>query len=296
MKSQAQRRSRLVRIAAVTGTVALLGAAACAAQVQEKPKDDDVTVQEITAKKGRHFKRPVQVVIEAVRAHAGLTMEQEQTLDAIAAELEEERGTHRQLREKFRSSAVAIVRSGTTDSAEFDRTVDEAMSAFEKRARQNADALEEIHAILDADQRSAVAAALRTQIDEKLGRGDRDHRRHRDGFKRFASHLMLSKLQMDKLETLKKELVGEKQRLRPTREELHALVDAFESDDFRTALNDFQAKKLAILRERIADAGERTDSALAILTPEQRVLLADLIQDGWRKVLHQPEKTETASR
>lgn len=295
MKSQAQRRSRLVRIAAVTGTVALLGAAACAAQVQEKPKDDDVTVQEITAKKGRHFKRPVQVVIETVRAHAGLTIEQEQTLDEIVAELEEERGTHKQLREKFRSSAVAIVRSGTTDSEEFDRTVDEAVSVFEKRARRHADALDEIHAILDADQRAAVAAALRVQIDEKLG-GGRDHQRHREGFRRFASHLMLSKLQLDKIETLKKELVGEKQRLRPTREELHALVDAFEGEDFRTALDEFHQKKLAILREHIADAGERTDSALAILTPEQRVLLADLIQDGWRKVLHQPEKTETASR
>jgi hypothetical protein len=143
-----------------------------------------------------------------------------------------------------------------------------------------------------------VATALRAHIDETFGKRPDHEKRHRDGFKRVASHLMLSTLQIDKLKALKQQLLGEKQRLRPSREELLALVDAFEGEDFRAALNEFQDKKLAILREHVADAGERTDSALSILSPEQRVLLADLIQDGWRKIIlgKDAAQSETDSR
>jgi hypothetical protein len=298
MKSQAQRRARLGRLAAVAGALALVGAAACTAKVEDKPKESEVTVKELSAPHGRHFRGPVQVVIDAARAHGNLTAEQEQTLDTIVAELEEDHGSHRQLRDKLKSSAVAVVRSGKANSEVFDQSVGEAVAAFEKRAERNADALEEIHGILEPDQRARVATALRAHIDEKFGKRPDHEKRHRDGFKRVASHLMLSTLQIDKLEALKQQLLGEKQRLRPNREELLALVDAFEGESFRAALNEFQDKKLAILREHVADAGERTDSALSILSPEQRVLLADLIQDGWRKVIlgKDAAQSETDSR
>jgi Spy/CpxP family protein refolding chaperone len=289
MKSQAPGHSLLRRLAVVAGAVALVGAAACAAQV-----DQDAPQPEVTAKEHHRHRSPVKVVIDATLLHGDLTLEQEQTIDTIAAELEERRQSWRGLHDKLKSSAVDVVRSGSADSEAFDRSVAEAVDAVEEYVQQSSDALEEIHAILEPDQRASVAEALRARIDEKFGPKPAKEKHRRDGFKRFVSHLALSSLQVDQLMAIKKELIGDKRELRPDREELYALVDAFEGDHFRAALDEFHAKKSKILRARVARAGERTDTVLSIFTPEQRELLADLILEGPRKVLF-GEEGEPAS-
>jgi Spy/CpxP family protein refolding chaperone len=226
----------------------------------------------------------VAVVLDTARQHGNLTADQAESLDTIARELELDRESRRGLHEKLRRSAIAVVRSGSADSTEFDQSVSEAVRAVEERVQRSTDALEEIHALLAPEQRSAVAVALRVHLEQKLGERE-GTKRQRDGFKRFASHLMLSKLQLDQLETIKRELIGERQQLHPSPEELFALVDAFEGEDFGPALDAFRAKKGVVLRARVASAGKRTDSVLSIFTREQRELLADLILDGPRKVL-----------
>jgi Spy/CpxP family protein refolding chaperone len=281
MRSQAK---RTALVAFLTTTV-LIGAVACAARVDDKAAKDDITAQELRAHRGRHLHGPVNAVLRAAREHGNLTSTQAATLDAIAQDLSRDRADRKQLKERLKKSAVAIVRSGTTNSAEFDKSVGEALKAIEARMDLSESALEEIHATLRPDQRAAVAAALRARIEKKFGPRDDAKGRHQDGFKRVASHLMLSTLQIDKLKAVAKELHNEKKQLRPTRDELLALVDAFEGENFRSALNDFREKKRVILRERMRDAGKRTDSVLAIFTPEQRELVADLIVRGPRKVL-----------
>ncbi|GMV12556.1 MAG: hypothetical protein HS104_41805 [Polyangiaceae bacterium] len=281
MKSQVRRAPLMLLV----GSVALMGAVACAAKVDESPRESEPKAQELRQKHDRHFRGPVAVVIDAARTHGNLKADQAATLDAISSELADDCGSHRALHDRLKSSAVAVVRSGSARSAEFDRSVDEAVGAIEARVQRSTDALEEIHAILDVDQRKAVAVALRARIADKFGRGPRDEKRQREGFRRFASHLMLSSLQIDKLEAAKQELFGEREKLRPSREELLELVEAFEGEDFPAALLAFRQKKSKVLRERVARAGERTDSVLTIFTPEQRELLADLIVDGPRKVL-----------
>ena len=99
--------------------------------------------------------------------------------------------------------------------------------------------------------------------------------RHKKGFRRLVSYLVLSSFQIKQLQAIKKELLGEKKHLRPSRDELLALVDAFEGEDFSSTLDSFRARKLAILRDRVTHAGSRTDTVLSVLTPEQRDLLAD---------------------
>lgn len=277
----------------------LVGAAACAAKVDDQAKQNDVTVEQLTAERGRHLRGPVRVVIEAARAHGNLSAEQTQALATISAELEADHESRKKLRDELRRSAVAVVRQGTADSQTFDRSVGEAVRAFEQRMHRSADALEEIHGILTPAQRAAVATALRARIVEKLGPGRHDEKRRREGIQRLASHLMLTTLQIDELRAMKKELLGEKQRLRPSREELLELMDAFEGDDFRTALNGFRAKKAKVLRAHVARAGKRTESVLSLLTAEQRELLADLIQHGPRKLLlgdSRDQKTSPTSK
>lgn len=264
----------------------MLGAAACAATVEDqRVPEDEVTAKELAAHEHRHFRGPVNVVIEAVRSHGNLSPEQDRALRTISSELEQDHASHRETKEQLRASAVAIVRSGTSSTAEFDQAVGRAVRTIEQRMDRSAEALEEIHGLLDSGQRASVAAALRQRVEEKYQRRADDARHHDRGVRRLASHLMLSTLQIDKLKAMKKELIGEKERLRPSREELLSLIDAFEGDHFRGALNAFRAKKSVVLRAHMARAGERTDSVLSILTPAQRDLLADLIKDGPRKVL-----------
>lgn len=286
MKSKAQGGAR-VRLIGFASTVALVGAAAaCAAQVDQKaPEPQEPASQELRAPAGRHFKGPVAVVIEAARTHGNLSADQAGTLDTIAAELEAEHGSHKALHEKLRTTAVAVVRSGTADTKEFQASVDEAALAIEERIGRRVDALEEIHATLEPSQRARVAAALRAKLEERFGRKREGEPRRAEGFRRFAAHLVLSNVQIDQLQALQKDLFGEREQLHPSRDELFALVDAFEGENFSAALDDLREKKSKVLRAKVATAGKRTDTVLSIFTPEQREILAELILDGPRKVL-----------
>jgi Spy/CpxP family protein refolding chaperone len=285
MKSQEKVTSRLARVGIAVGVLVALGTAACAASVDEKPRQDEITAKALTTDARRHLHGPVAIVMEAARTHGHLSAAQEKTLSAISADFEADRESRKVLAESLRSSAVAVVRSGTSDSVEFDRAVNQTVASIEQHMDRSADALEEIHGTLDGEQRTAVAKALRARINEKFDRKRDGDGRYGDGLKRLAAQLTLSTLQIDKLQAMKKELLGEKERLRPSREELLGLVDAFEGEDFRSALQAFRSKKSAVLRDRVALAGERTDTVLTVLTPAQRDLLADLMKDGWRKVM-----------
>jgi hypothetical protein len=283
MKNQAQERTRLRRLAAVVGTVAVLGAAACAATVREEAPNEEQSESELVSQGHRQPLGPVGVVIDVARTHGNLSAAQEQTLGVISADLAADSGSHRQVREELRSTAIAVVRAGRADPTEVDRAVSQAASSIEGRMRRGADALGEVHALLEPEQRAAVAVELRRRIDEKFRA--RAEQRQRHGFNRLASHLMLSTLQIDQLKAIKKELLDDKERLRPSREQLLELVSAFETDDFETALTSFQEKKAGVLRKHVARAGRRTETVLGVFTPAQRELLADVIKDGPRKVL-----------
>lgn len=296
MKSQAQGRARRASLTVLLGALAVAGAAGCAAKVDEKAGDPEPRAQQLRAQHTRHFRGPVAVVIDAVKQHADPSAEQLEALDTIASEARGDCESRRALHARLKSSAVAVLRSGSASSEGFEQAVDEAVRAVEERVQRSMDALEEIHGVLEPEQRKAVAEALRAHIAEKFGRDRRDDPRQREGVRRFASYLMLSSLQLDKLALVKKELLGERQELHPSREELLELVDAFEGEDFRAALLAFREKKSQLLRERVARAGERTDAVLSIFTPPQRELLADLILEGPRKVLFGEEFADVEAR
>lgn len=285
MRSQAKGPAGRRRLALLFGVVVLAGVVACAARVQDNSEQAGATAKHLTAHSAEHLRGPVNAVVEAVRAHGHLTVAQQKTLDAIAHGLEEDRVSRTALHHKLRASAAAIVRSGSADSAQFERSVDQAMRVLEQRVNQRESALERIHDLLSPEQRAAVAAALRARIDEKFGRRCRREMHRHAAFKRLASYLSLSASQIDQLKAAKKELFGEKKQLRPTRAELLALVNAFEGDRFSGALKAFSKKKMAIVRQRVSRAGRHADSMLALLTPDQRNLLADLILKGPSKVL-----------
>jgi hypothetical protein len=290
MKSRASRFTRPLRsLAALGGLVVLVGAAACAVRADRTDSTEGEGAQPLAEQadegeraRHRHHHAPLRRVFEAVLEQGDLSAEQDATVREIQAELQVDREAKRLGREKFKAAAVGIVRSGTADSEQFERAVEQATAAIEERMDVHSDALLELHAILDTDQRVAVADGLRERIAKRFGERKQAHRKK--GIKRVVSYLMLSPLQLDKLKAMRQELMGPTKRLRPSRDELEALVAAFEGDEFEKALDAFQDEKIDILKKRLARAGEHTDTVLTLLDDGQRELLADLIERGPKAV------------
>jgi hypothetical protein len=273
---------RFARLATLAGAVALAGTAACAGG--EEPREEEVAAEERRAEARQAWRAPATVVLDIVREEVTLRADQEEELAALAAEYEGEGEGFRALHEDLRLAAADAVRAGRADREELDRAVAEGLLAVEERIQHMLDGIEDLHAILDADQRAAVAEA-QARREERRAERRAARAAGEDGFGRFASYLVLSRTQVDKLMTLRKELVGEDRRVAPSRAELDAVIDAFEGDDVRPALDALHETKSRMMRMRIARASDKADTVLSIFTESQRELLADLIIEGPEKML-----------
>jgi hypothetical protein len=296
MQSQPRLRASASRIATFLGGVALVSTAACAS-AEGPATPEERPAAETQQHEGRsHRRSPALAVLEATREHADLSEEQHLALDEVEADLEGERDRFRAMHDDLKVSAVRVVRSAGADRGEVEAAIAAAVTRVEENVGESMAALEEIHGLLDADQRFDVAEAMRAHLDERFGPRTKKEDRRREGFKRFASYLVLSPEQVDQLLALQKEMIGEKKELKPSKDELYALVDAFEGESFGEALDTFRAGKAKLLRARITKASEKTETVLAIFTPGQRDLLADLILEGPTKLLLGDRAAEAAER
>ena len=136
------------------------------------------------------------------------------------------------------------------------------------------------------DQRTTVATALRARIDEKLGEGETDGQRHREGFKRVAAQLMLSAFQVEKLKAMKKELL--RRQAAPAPEPRRA---GRAGGRLRGRRLPHRPRRLPrqrsprILRDQVAHSRQAHRQRAVSAHAQQRDLLADLIKDGPYKVL-----------
>lgn len=253
---------------ATVGLASTLGMVACSTQVEDKPK--------VEQEKQRDHRGPAVIVADAALDNAELTAEQVSRITEIRDRAQVDREDRSALKKELRESASEIVRDGTAGTERFDEAVDKAMAAFEERIEISSAALAEIHGLLDAEQRAVVADALRAHIDARFAKYER-RKAKRKRFGKIATHLALTGVQMDKLDKAREELIKEKKGLRPSREQLDDLVDAFETDDFVAKMNAFHEDKLTLMREHVAKAGDHVDAVLTILDEDQRHVLAELI-------------------
>lgn len=267
--------SRFLSPALVVAT-ALVGTA-CTNRVEAPKPEPAETASEVR----RHEHRgPLRMLVRTVVEHGDLSEEQHDEILAIQDRATAARLDRRAIKQRLRLSASTIVRSGTADSDDFDGAVDITMGAIEYRVSITADAIKEIHAVLDARQRLLVAAALRERVAEKFERREKHRETKRARVEKVKAYLMLTDDQMKKLEEIRNELVGDDQSMRTTHAQVDDLVKAFEGDDFATELDAFQASKLEILRGRAAHMAGHADTALSVFSVDQRELLADLIEVG----------------
>ena len=240
------------------------------------PEEEAAPVRE-EVRKHRHG--AVSAVVDTAIEYGNLDEAQLEAVTAIRAEMKTQRQDRKAFRQEMKEAASAIVRSGTTDSAQFDAMVDKAATAIEQRVELSSAAVKEIHELLSPEQRVAVAEGLRDRIDAKWGKARRD--RH-EAFEKFSEELMLTDEQIAGIEKVRKEMLGEAKRLRPTAAELYGLVDAFETAESGAALDAFHADKAPLLRDKLATAGDHADVVLGLLEDDQRDVLAELIEQGPR--------------
>jgi len=250
------------------------------------PEEETAPVQQNVH---RHRQGAVSAVIDTAIEVGDLTEDQLASVEAIRAEVKALHRDKEALRDEMRAALGEIVRSGTTDSVQFDAMVEKAAAAIEQRVELSATAVKEIHGLLSSEQRVAVAEGLRTRLDARWGKTRRD--RH-EAFSKFSEELMLTDEQVAEIDELRKKLAGEAKRLRPTAEELYALVDAFETEEFPAALDAFHAEKAPLLRDKLATAGDHADTFLGILENDQRDVLAQLIEEG-PAALNEPAEART---
>lgn len=269
-------RARLSRhaLAASIG-IASIATVACTQSV-EAPQDERAKA----ASELRHHRHgPLHAVVEAAFERGDLSEEQHAAIEVIRDRVDAERSNRHAIKERFRAPASDIVRAGSADSDQFDAATEEAVRVIEARMRLTSSALTEVHAVLEAEQRVAVASALRARIAERFDRKAKRTQKHKR-FEKVVGYLMLTPVQIAGLERVRTEILGDEKVLRPSREELEAIVDAFEGDEFGAAVQSFQDRKLTLIRGRVKHLAKHTNTALSLLTDEQRDLLAELIEVG----------------
>jgi hypothetical protein len=292
--------SRLRSLAPFAVVAAALWSTACAAKIDQPAGERRAEVTKAASaepvRAARAHRGPVVVVLGLARQHGSLDGEQSEAFEQLEAELAEDPAARRALRERLTRGAVAVLRSDAADGAALDRSLSDATSAVTERVSRRAAALEEIHVRLRPEQRGAVARALRVHLEQRFG-APRTASRPKHGARRLVEYLALSRLQLEQLRTLKKELIGERETVHPSREELYGLADAFARDDFAGTLNPLVEHKLDVFASRAKSTAKRADDVLGVFTPEQRELLARLILDGPEKVLlGAPSEGDAAGR
>jgi hypothetical protein len=270
MKKPSRARRLFLGLVGTAGTLVMLGLAACATQVASRDPEE----RRDTERSGG----PVQMALDTALDHGELSVEQADGVQAIKDRLAEGKEDKRAVRRELRTTAGEIVRGGGSDPQALEDALAQATLAIEKRVERGSTVLKDLHALLDPDQRVLVADAIRARIEEK--KSERRERDRKDRFKQVAAHLTLDAEQMNVITKLRDELFGAKKQIKPTDEEIEALITAFEGEGFAAALDAFNEEKLALVRERLDDAAGRVDGVLSILADDQRALLADLIERG----------------
>jgi len=257
---------KTLALVAVLGLAPITGVAACSS-------GEEAPAEKVEAPQARG---PAAILIGETLDWGELSVDQEAAVLTIHEDLILDHDTRSEMKKELRAAAAGVVRAGHAESPEFKEAVERALVVVEERMLASSNAIKDVHQLLQPDQRVLVADALRVRIEDH--REKAELREHDARFKNVAKKLMLSSLQIDKLKMLRNKASDDHKHGPPSHEEILALVDAFEREDFAATLDEFNEAKREKMREHVARAGEHAGTALSLLEGHQRVLLADLIE------------------
>lgn len=239
-------------------------------------------------------------VFAAAASKLDLTPQQKQTVDAIKADMQAKSAPVKEAKEAFRAALADGVSRGTIDKQALATPLANLTRAAEAAKPALQDAMNRLHAALNADQRAKL-------VDLMAQRGeDRKERKHDEGggmrgkMKKMAAELELTDDQIKTIKTnlraehkeQEKEHEGDRAAMEAKhgdhaamdgkREEMRArmqkLGEAFKGEAFDAKALDI-GKEMPVMATRMA---EMTEHFLAIVTPTltapQRVKAAAMIQ------------------
>jgi Spy/CpxP family protein refolding chaperone len=212
-----------------------------------------------------------------------LRADQRASVEQLKADLKAQSAPVRAAHERVMEAVAASVEAGAVDHATIDPAVSAAQAAAEANRPSFQDAANRLHAILDAGQRQQLVDALRARMHGRHGllhglRGG-------DGLARVADELGLSDDQrtaiQSRFEALRQSERAAHEQDRATMRDhfdhMKAIAEAFVSDTFDAhalGLGDGMPKVGEFAGGHLA----RIDAALPLLTPPQRVQLAQMIR------------------
>lgn len=277
MKSRWFSRGLIVSVALVSS----VGVAACArpdTPAEESPQDD-VTAQ-AEAPEGQ-ARGPGYRMFRQIDA-LDLTDDQREDLAEIEAALKADLTGHRATFQKVAATLAHGVETGALDEAD-------TRACQEDLARAAADSrvsivrtINEVHDVLDADQREDLVTELRARR-EAMRRGESEGR-PREGLAKLAASLGLSDQQKQAIrdgiqEQVDKVLPDRKARREAWDAKMTALGDAFLEDDFDAADFDIGGEADEAIARFTSVAKQAVDFSGGVLDPAQRVVLASLMRD-----------------
>jgi uncharacterized membrane protein len=208
---------------------------------------------------------------------------------AIEGELKQAEDRHAKIKPLVKDAALLIadqIEKGTIDEAALQPKIDAAVAAFKPTRDEDRKAIQRVHDLLDADQRTALVDALDTKHHERFGKQDG---KGRGGFHKIAEELNLSADQKAKIfEAMRNEALadgpehafkegwGEKIEMKQRHEKAREAfkTDAFKIDEAAPAMDMEKGSK------QMFEHGVRfAHAALPILTAEQRTTAARIIRE-----------------
>jgi hypothetical protein len=221
----------------------------------------------------------VQMIGEAL-TEVTLTADQETTVEQLGAKVEPIQAGVDQAESDLLLALAQQVRAGSVDCPSLEPQIAAYVSARESASTALRGAIEELHGLLDADQRADFADALECRIHDAV-RAVTGQR-----LDDFALALGLSDAQ-------KQEVLADLQQLQPAiqreRSAVHTAIEGFRGDAFAVETY-LPASDIAAKARRRADSIiELTGSIFAILDAPQRDKLAARIEAAARVQTDSPE-------
>lgn len=244
----------------------------------EPPQAADTATTKAPVALGAHG--PVKLLGEAL-GDVPLTAAQRAQIEHLATDAEARHTGERAARKDVMNVLAAQVQAGQLDPAALQPKIDALVAAMQKAQPGDRAAFEQLHAILDPQQRSAFVDAVKARIGARMAEV-RDKR----PMKQWAEDLKLSDDQRTQIKSA-------------IMDRMHAQADAGRArDDWKQAKHHGEAVMAAFEQNRFvmdevspprdvqAQVAKTTghvlgivEAALPVLTPEQRVLAAQKIAE-----------------
>lgn len=280
MKSRWFSRSSLVAVALVSS----IGVAACGrAQTSGDDAPPKAEAAQDEARAGAQ-RGPGHRIFRQIDA-LDLTDDQREEVRDIEAGLTEDLAAHREVLRRVAETLARGIETGTLDTREAALNQD-AMTAAAVEAKVSlVNAMNEVHSVLDADQREELVLELRARHEQargEMGGAAREERRS-GGLSKVAAKLGLNEQQTrairDEVQALGDKAFPDRKAKREAWEaKMTALGDAFMGDDFDAADFDLGGGAEEAIASFTSTAKQAIDLSGRVLDPSQRALAASLLR------------------